>query len=209
MLASLPFVSMLGQLTEMLPFSEGTLKKFRLAEEEYAKQVAILGRMNDFTDYIISLFMLAILPAVFEETLFRGGIQNLLSRWTKMPILAIVITSIVFSAIHFSYLGFLSRFALSFILGWMYYRTGNLWLSIIGHVTNNAVALTVLYIMKLNDPNIDLNKADPEFPFWLGFISIAVVLAFFALFERASKHQIIDPGREQLMPDETSNPFGQ
>ena len=208
MLASLPFVSMLGQLTEMLPFSEATLKKFRLAEEEYAKQVAILGRMNNFADYIVSLFMLAILPAVFEETLFRGGMQNLLSRWTKMPILAIVVTSIVFSAIHFSYIGFLSRFALSFILGWMYYRTGNLWLNIIGHVTNNAVALTVLYIMKLNDPNIDLNKADPEFPFWLGFVSIAVVLAFFALFERVSKHEVNEPGREQLMPDQTSNPFG-
>lgn len=209
MLASLPFVGMLGQLTEMMPFSEATLKKFRIAEEEYAKQVAVIGRMDNFGDYIVSLFMLAILPAVFEETLFRGGMQNLLSRWTRLPILAIIITSIVFSAIHFSYLGFLSRFALSFILGWMYYRTGNLWLSIIGHVTNNAVALTVLYIMKLNNPNIDLNKADPEFPFWLGFISIAVVLLFFAAFERVSKHQIHEPGREQLMPDETSNPFGQ
>jgi len=208
MLASLPFVSMLGQLTEMMPFSEATLKKFRLAEEEYAKQVAVIGRMNNFGDYVVSLFMLAILPAVFEETLFRGGVQNLLSRWTRMPILAIIITSIVFSAIHFSYIGFLSRFALSFILGWMYYRTGNLWLNIIGHVTNNAVALTVLYVMKLNNPNVDLNKADPEFPFWLGFISIAMVLAFFVLFERVSKHQVNEPGREQLMPDETINPFG-
>ena len=209
MLVSLPFVGMLGQLTEMLPFSEATLKKFRIAEDEYVKQVAVIGRMDSIGDYIISLFMLAILPAVFEETLFRGGMQNLLSRWTKLPVLAIIITSIVFSAIHFSYLGFLSRFALSFILGWMYYRTGNLWLNIIGHVINNAVALTVLYVMKLKDPNIDLNKADPDFPFWLGFISIAVVLAFFVLFERVSKHQVIEPGREQLMHDETINPFGQ
>lgn len=209
MLASLPFVSMLGQLTEMMPFSEATLQKFRLAEDEYTKQVAVIGRMDDFADYIVSLFMLAILPAVFEETLFRGGMQNLLSRWTRIPILAIIITSIVFSAIHFSYIGFLSRFALSFILGWMYYRTGNLWLNIIGHITNNAVALTVLYVMKLNNPNIDLNKADPEFPFWLGFISVAAVLLFFIAFERVSKHQINEPGREQLMPDETINPFGQ
>ena len=108
--------------------------------------------------------MLAILPAVFEETLFRGGMQNLLSDGRSMPVLAIIVTSIVFSAIHFSYLGFLSRFALSFILGWMYYRTGNLWLSIIGHALNNAVALTVLYVMKLEEPDIDLNKADPISP---------------------------------------------
>ena len=208
MLASLPFVGMLSQLTEMLPFSEATLKKFKLVEEEYAKQVSIIGRMNNFGDFLISLFMLAILPAVFEETLFRGGVQNLLSRWFKMPILAIIITSIVFSAVHFSYLGFLSRFALSFILGWMYYRTGNLWLNIIGHVTNNAVALTVLYVMKLKDPNINLNKTDPEFPFWLGFVSLGFVLLFLFAFERVSKHQINQPGKEELMPDEVNNPFG-
>jgi membrane protease YdiL (CAAX protease family) len=207
MLACLPLVGMLSELTEMLPFSEATMKKFKLAEEEYAKQISVIGRMDNFLDFLISLFMLAILPAVFEETLFRGAAQNLLSRWFKMPILAIIITSIIFSAVHFSYLGFLSRLLLGFVLGWVYYRTGNLWLSIIGHVTNNAAALIVLYIMKLKDPNIDLNKADPDFPFWLGFVGLATVVLLLIGFDRVSQYQIKDPGKEQLMVDETNNPF--
>jgi membrane protease YdiL (CAAX protease family) len=207
MFACLPLVGMLSELTEMLPFSEGTMKKFRLAEEEYAKQISVIGRMDGFLDFVISLFMLAILPAIFEETLFRGAAQNLLSRWFKMPVLAIIVTSIIFSAVHFSYLGFLSRLLLGFILGWLYYRTGNLWLSIIGHVTNNAVALTVLYIMKLKDPNIDLSKAGPEFPFWLGFVGLATVTLLLVAFERVSQYQIKDPGKEVTMVDETNNPF--
>lgn len=207
MIACLPVVGMLSQVTEMLPFSEATMNKFRLAEEEYAKQISVIGRMDNFLDFLISLFMLAILPAVFEETLFRGAAQNLLSRWFKMPILAIIITSIIFSAVHFSYLGFLSRLLLGFVLGWMYYRTGNLWLSIIGHVVNNAAALTVLYIMKLKDPNIDLNKADPQFPFWLGLTGLVVLVLLLIAFDRVSQYQIKDPGREQLMADETRDPF--
>ena len=207
MLFCLPLVGMLSELTEMLPFSEATMKKFKLAEEEYAKQISVIGRMDHFLDFLISLFMLAILPAVFEETLFRGAAQNLLSRWFKMPVLAILITSIIFSAVHFSYLGFLSRLLLGFILGWMYYRTGNLWLSIIGHVINNAAALTVLYVMKLRDPNIDLNKADPDFPFWLGFAALPIVVLLLVALDLVSKYQVKNPGREELMVDETNNPF--
>ena len=207
MIGCLPLVGMLSQLTEMLPFSEATMKKFKLVEEEYAKQISVIGRMNNFLDFLASLFMLAILPAVFEETLFRGAAQNLLTRWFKAPIVAIVVTSLIFSAVHFSYLGFLSRFVLGFILGWMYYRTGNLWLSIIGHVTNNAVALIVLYVMKLNDPSIDLTKADPELPLWVGFVSVAVVALLLVAFEAVSKYQVKDPGKEQVMVDESNNPF--
>lgn len=207
-LASLPFVSMLGQLTEMLPFSEATLQKFKRAEEEYAKQVAVIGRMDHFFDFLISLVMLAILPAVFEETLFRGGLQNLLSRWIKLPVLAILITSLIFSAVHFSYLGFLSRVVLGFVLGWMYHRTGNLWLSIIAHITNNAIALTFLYVMKLNDPAADLNTMDPEFPLWIGVMSLVVLLAILYGFEKVNKHQVDKPGEEELMTTEESNPFG-
>src|ERR1700733_14032208 len=156
MLVALPLVGTLSELTEKLPFSKATFDKFKAAEDAYNKQVEIIGRMNNFTDYLLSLFMLALLPAVFEETIFRGGIQNLLSRWWKMPILAIVITSAIFSAVHGSYLGFLSRFMLGFVLGWMYYRTGNIWLNIIAHGFYNGAAVTILYITKLNNPKADL-----------------------------------------------------
>lgn len=206
-LVSLPFVGMLGQLTEMLPFSETTMQKFKAAEEDYAKQVAVIGRMNNFFDFLISMIMLAILPALFEETLFRGGLQNLLSRWTKLPILAIIITSVIFSAVHFSYLGFFSRVVLGFVLGWMYHRTGNLWLSIAAHVTNNAVALTFLYVMKLKNPDADLNTSDPEFALWVGFVSLLGMLAFLFVFEKINKHQVDKPGEEEVLVHETSNPF--
>jgi membrane protease YdiL (CAAX protease family) len=204
MLACTPLVAVLQQLTEMMPFSKATFAQFKAAEDEYNKQVAVIARMNNFTDYLVSVIMIAFLPAVFEETFFRGGVQNLLSRWFKTPIVAIVITSVIFSAVHGSYLGFLSRFALSFILGWMYYRTGNIWLNIVGHFTNNFLGVTSLYITSLSGTKADPSKlTDQNFPLWVGLISLAAVCALFMAFEKASKKDIYKPGEEVLLSDDT------
>jgi membrane protease YdiL (CAAX protease family) len=205
MVAALPLVGALAELTKMLPFSKLTFEKFQAAEEAYNKQVSIIGRMNNANDYILSLFMLAILPAMFEETIFRGALQNLLSRWWKMPILSIVVTAVIFSIVHGSYFGFLSRAVLGFVLGWMYYRTGNIWLNIIAHAANNAVAVTVIYVMRLKNPHMDIAKADVNLSIWWGLVSLAVLYGLFILFEKVSQYQIFKPGEEVIMRDEDYN----
>ena len=93
-------VGALAELWKMIPFPASWQQHFKAAEEEYNKQMQIMARMNGVGDYILSLLIVALLPAVFEETIFRGALQNLLSRWMKAPIWAIVITSIIFSALH-------------------------------------------------------------------------------------------------------------
>ena len=209
MLACLPIVGAMQELTEMLPWSKATLLHFKQAEEDYNKQVMVIARMDSFFDYLVSVVVIAFLPAVFEETLFRGGLQNLLSRWFKMPIAAIIITSIIFSAVHGSYLGFLSRFALGFVLGWVYYRTGNIWLNIIGHFFNNAFAVTALYISTKPGAAPDPSKIDDHFPLWIGLAGIAAVYGLFLFFEKLIKNDIDRPGEEVLIPGyiDSNNPF--
>jgi membrane protease YdiL (CAAX protease family) len=205
MIACLPLVGALSDLTESIPFSKEMFAKFKAAEDDYNAQINIIGKMDSFPEFLLSLFMLAILPALFEEVMFRGAVQNLFSRWWKMPVLAIIVTSILFSAIHFSYLGFLSRAVLGFVLGWMYYRTGNLWLSIIAHAANNTVALTALYIAKKNNPSAVVADADPHIPAWTGLVAAAAVYGLFLLFEKVSKYQINSPGGEELIEYEDLN----
>lgn len=205
MVAALPLVGALAELTKMLPFSKITIQKWQAVEDAYNKQVSIIGRMNNFGDYILSLLMLAIFPAVFEETMFRGGMQNLLSRWWRMPILAIVVTAMIFSIVHGSYFGFLSRAVLGFLLGWMYYRTGNIWLNIIAHAANNAVAVTAIYVMRLKNPNMDIAKADVNLSVWWGVVSLAVLCGLFLLFERVSQYQISKPGEEVIIREDDYN----
>jgi uncharacterized protein len=209
MLAALPLVSALQDLTTLLPWSKAALLKFKEAEDAYNQQVAVIARMDNFADYIISLVVIAFLPALFEETLFRGGMQNLFSRWFKKPLLAIVVTSIIFSAIHGSYLGFLSRFALGFVLGWIYYRTGNIWLNIIGHFFNNAFAVTAMYLFTKPGEHPDPSKMDGQVPLWLGLASIVALYGLFSFFNKVSEHEIDQPGEEVLIAGvaPNDNPF--
>ena len=106
---------------------------------------------------------MALGPAIFEETFFRGGMQNLLQQWTRKPILAIIITSLIFSAIHFSYYGFIPRVALGVILGLIYYYSGSIWLSIAGHFFNNALVVTQIYIYARQGKPIEdaMNESSP------------------------------------------------
>ncbi len=200
MIASLPAVSALQQVTEMLPWSKAQLAIFKATEDAYNKQVAVIARMDNVWDYVLSVIVIAFLPALFEEVLFRGGLQNLLSRWLKKPIIAIIFTAIIFSAIHGSYLGFLSRFALGFILGWVYYKTGNIWLNIIGHFVNNGLAITVLYFSTIPGSKVNPAAIEDHYPLWTGMVSIAIVIALCKVFNTVAQKNIDRPGQEVLIP---------
>ncbi|MBL0357688.1 MAG: CPBP family intramembrane metalloprotease [Chitinophagaceae bacterium] len=209
MTACLPLVSMLQDITTMLPWSKAALQEFKAAEDSFNKQVVVIARMNGIGDYFITVFVIALLPAITEELLFRGALQNLLSRWLKKPVLAIIITSVLFSAMHGSYLGFLSRFVLGFMLGWMYYRTGNIWLNIIAHFFNNAAAATSLYLSTKVGSQVDTSKLDEHFPWWASLLSLALVMGLFIVFDKVSNKQIDHPGEELLIPgyNFSNNPF--
>jgi membrane protease YdiL (CAAX protease family) len=119
---------------------------FEKVEKEYNDRVQSIVLLKSWKDYLLSLVIMAFIPALCEESLFRGGLQNFLSRSTQKPWLAIVVVSIIFSLAHFSYFGFLTRLFLGIVLGALYYYSGRLWLSILAHFIYNGVALTVLYV---------------------------------------------------------------
>jgi len=93
---------------------------------------------------MFNLLVVAIIPAIGEELLFRGVIQKLLHRWFAHPHWAIIVTAFIFSAMHIQFLSFLPRFFLGLVLGYLFYWSGSVWLTILLHFINNAVA-TVFY----------------------------------------------------------------
>jgi len=102
-------------------------------------------RMNSLPDLGFNLLVLAIVPAIGEELLFRGYLQQKFEKWLGKPQLAIIITAILFSAIHLQFQGFLPRFILGLVLGYFMYWSGSLWLPIIAHFCNNAMAVIFVY----------------------------------------------------------------
>ena len=102
-------------------------------------------KMNTLGDLFFNLLVIAIIPAMGEELLFRGYLQQKMTQWLGKPHVAIIITAILFSAIHMQFQGFLPRFALGLVLGYLFYWSGSLWLPIIAHLLNNAMAVTFAY----------------------------------------------------------------
>jgi membrane protease YdiL (CAAX protease family) len=183
--ASLLVATSLSYLTNSTPIPGAWKVRFDRLEEEYNKQVSAIISLKTGKDYVIGLVILAFLPALCEETFFRGGLQNFLSRGTGRPWLAIVIVSILFSLAHFSFYGFLSRFFLGLVLGALFQYSGKLWLSILAHFINNALAITVLYIsIQQGKPMEEAMKQDAT-SFW-GIVAIPVVMILFVAFKRAS-----------------------
>ncbi|MFZ1785024.1 MAG: CPBP family intramembrane glutamic endopeptidase [Ferruginibacter sp.] len=155
-------------------------------EAEYSKQVMALSNLKSWGEFFMALVIMAFFPALFEEIFFRGALQNLLERWWKAPLLAIIVTSLLFSLIHMSVFLFLSRAVLGFVLGLMYQRSRNLWVNIIAHFLNNAVAVIQLFWISKHQQKIEVDKLDPDVPVWGGLIAVAISIGLFIVFDKAS-----------------------
>ncbi|MFY8126902.1 MAG: CPBP family intramembrane glutamic endopeptidase [Chitinophagaceae bacterium] len=165
----------LGELNELIPISKGLEKKFRAMEAEYQSTVLAIATIKNFGDYLVALAVIAILPAFFEELLFRGVMQQLLEQWTNNGWLAVILTGIIFSAIHLSYYGFLPRLGLGIVLGLIFFYTRNMWLNVLLHFLNNAVAVTALYYSNVKGLNPE-KVLDEKFPIWIGAIALVIVV---------------------------------
>ncbi|HKK42918.1 MAG TPA: CPBP family intramembrane glutamic endopeptidase [Bacteroidales bacterium] len=94
----------------------------------------------------MNLFMIALLPAVGEEFIFRGVFQKILQRLFHSGNGAVWVTAVIFSAIHFQFLGFIPRLILGLVFGYLFLWSGNLWLSILAHFVNNAIPVVGTYL---------------------------------------------------------------
>jgi membrane protease YdiL (CAAX protease family) len=126
LLAAYPLVNLSFLVNEAMPLPEWA-NQF---EDQAADTLKAILEMNSPLIFIINLIIIAILPGIGEELLFRGVLQKQMGLMLKNPIIAIWISAIIFSAIHLQFEGFLPRVALGAVLGYLYYWTGNLWVPI-------------------------------------------------------------------------------
>ena len=155
-------------------------------EDTYTEQVMALSNLKSWGEFFMAIVIMAFFPALFEEIFFRGALQNLLERWWKMPLLAVLVTSLFFSLIHMSIYLFLSRALLGFVLGLMYQRSKNLWVNIVAHFLNNTVAVIQLFWISRHAEKIEVDKLDPKVPLWGAALAVGITYGLFVLFEKVS-----------------------
>ncbi len=201
--ASLPLIDTLATLNKMIPLPKHLRASMDAAEKTYNDQVAVMAQIKTWGQYLISLFVIAFLPAVFEETFFRGGVQQLLTRWFRIPWLAILLTSLLFSAIHFSWYGFFARAALGVVLGVVFYYGQSIWLNITLHFLNNGFVVTGMFVMYKQGKPIDME--DGTMPLWAGIIGLVLVIGLIKWFRQVSPPP--EPLQSLASAYDHNNPF--
>ena len=102
--------------------------------------------MSGGFDLFVNLIIIGLLPAIGEELLFRGVIQKELITKFSSSHFAIILTSIIFAAVHLQIQGFFPKLFIGLILGYAYYWTRSLWYPIVLHFLNNAIPTVMLFL---------------------------------------------------------------
>ena len=204
LILTFPLSGALAELNKIIPIPKLWEVKFKAMEAARAAQEAALININSFSKYIISLIVIGLLPGIFEEVCFRGGLQNILTRWFKNPWVAIIITAVLFSAIHISYYGFLVRFALGIVLGLIFYYSGSLWLSILFHFLYNGLQVTALYIATISGVK-ESKDIEENFPLWAGLIALVLIIYAFQKLKEISSLQQQKYVEEDTDPNDFHN----
>jgi membrane protease YdiL (CAAX protease family) len=159
-------------LPESLKGFENWIKE---TEESAKNMVEMLLGVKTLGALAFNIFLVAIVPGVGEELIFRGIILKLFRQWTGRVHIAVWISAIIFSAIHFQFLGFLPRVVLGLIMGYLFVYGRNIWLPIIAHFFNNSMAVVAFYLAHNNYLDIDVDNVE------MGTIGPFVALASLSL----------------------------
>ena len=159
-----PVTSFTGQInSEMrLPDTLSGIEHWMTKQEEKADNIIdLLIPAKTLTVMFLNLLLIALIPAVGEELIFRGVFQKIFSGLFKSDHAAIWVTSILFSTIHLQFYGFIPRLILGLVFGYLFYWSGTLWLPVISHFVNNAFPVILTYAQGAGKLN-----SLPEIPMW-------------------------------------------
>ena len=161
MMVSLPMINGMVSLNEMmkLPAAFAGMEQWMKEAEDQAAQIT-----ENFLDvhsvdgFTVNMLMIAVIPAIGEELLFRGLFQRLFGEWFKNIHVAIILAAFLFGAVHLQFYGLLPRMILGVMFGYLYLWTGTLWAPVIAHFLNNGAAVLVSYLSNTGVIHADYEK---------------------------------------------------
>jgi membrane protease YdiL (CAAX protease family) len=199
---SLPSINFIGEWNTRMEFPEflaGLERWMKNAEENAAELTEAFLNVETTGGLLFNLFMIAFLPAIGEELLFRGVIQRIFTNWTRNHHWGIWISAILFSALHIQFYGFVPRMLLGVLFGYLLVWSGSMWLPIVAHFFNNGFAVVAMYLV---DKNV-LNPAVEEIGATTGsryaaILSLALVFLLMFLIKKENRGNELT-GNEQTL----------
>jgi membrane protease YdiL (CAAX protease family) len=180
MFMAFPAIEFLSNINQQMVLPTW-LKWMRESEDSAEKMMNVMLTMKTLNAVIIDVIMIALVPAIVEEFMFRGVLQTIFVRWTKNVHVAVWVTAILFSAFHMEFFGFLPRLLLGALLGYFVAWSGSIWPAVWGHFINNAtdVILTYLYRNHVSKTNPDDQHMFNYAGYLVSFVALLALLLYY------------------------------
>ncbi len=146
---SVPFINYILEMNMQMHLPDrlqGLERWMRSAEESAEQMTNRFLNVDTIGGLMLNLFMVALIPAIGEEFMFRGVLMRIFRKWVVNKHLVVWITAIIFSAIHIQFFGFFPRMILGVLFGYLVVYTGSLWPAMVAHFVNNAAAVIFYYL---------------------------------------------------------------
>lgn len=171
MMVSFPLTQFAYWLNQQIP-----LPSWMSSMETQANEtIQALLTMESPAIFFYNLLVIALLPSIGEELLFRGLLQQQLEKRFGRAQAAVWITALIFSAFHFQFAGFLPRLLLGALLGYLLIWTRSLWVPIVAHFVFNGSQVFGQYL--LGEELISPDQEQQFSPNWIATVFSAVLLA--------------------------------
>lgn len=196
-LTCIPLVDWLNLWNDSLSFPQEEI--WRQMQQNSSESVAKMLSTNSLTGLLGSILVFALVPAVFEELFFRGVLQRICTEWFQNALWGIVISSVIFSFVHFEIFSFVPRFVLSCMMGLLFAIGKSLWVNIAYHFVNNLANCLFHYLAaKGVIPQADSSLWSQQI--WLIVLSTAIFTAFIAyIFILNKKSKKLNPNKQNAV----------
>ena len=149
--------------------------------ESYLKALEKLVQMSEIP-FWQNLLMIAVLPGICEELLFRGFIIRGFEKrgfWS-----AIIITAFLFAVLHLDPFRFLPVMMIGIWLGYLLLKTQSLYVPMLAHAANNSLAVLMGrdYV-----PFLDKLMPNGELPYWTVLPALGMIYALYLWSEKINQ----------------------
>jgi hypothetical protein len=184
LIIAVPFlnaVTLLNNRLDLPGWMNNIESKIKALEESADRLTGLFLKSETGHDLAVNIMMIAILPALGEEFLFRGVLQQLFIEWTKSKHIGVILGAFLFSFIHFQFYGFMPRFLLGLYFGYLMLWSSSIWIPVAGHFVNNGMAVLYYHFAAkpMGETTMDKIGAEPSSNYAL---YISVLLVFVILF---------------------------
>jgi hypothetical protein len=152
-------------------------------EDRMAEITVFLTAFDSPLELFTGMVVIAIIPAVGEELLFRGFLQPFAVKTFKNVHIGIFFTAFVFGAFHLQFFGMIPRVFLGMLFGYLYYWSGSLLYPMVAHFVNNGFTVLMIYLYRQDVTEFDI-IAEESIPWYMSLSSLLLSIFLFYYFRQ-------------------------